>query len=122
MKTNLFLIWPRKLNDELKPIDSEIERDEFLGTYSTYIGSPLYNGFYNMIFGVFQLIIYFTIGIHCVRYQEIWCKEQLTCSSYANSFYISNSRNFECIEPVISNIYSRRVLAGEFMVINEYLV
>ena len=30
--------------------------------------------------------------------------------------------NFECIEPVISNIYSRRVLAGEFMVINEYLV
>ena len=30
--------------------------------------------------------------------------------------------NFECIEPVISNIYTRRVLAGEFMVINEYLV
>ena len=30
--------------------------------------------------------------------------------------------NFECFEPVISNIYSRRVLAGEFMVINEYLV
>ena len=30
--------------------------------------------------------------------------------------------NYECIEPVISNIYSRRVLAGEFMVINEYLV
>ena len=30
--------------------------------------------------------------------------------------------NFECIEPVISNIYTRRVLAGEFMVVNEYLV
>ena len=30
--------------------------------------------------------------------------------------------NYECIEPVISNIYTRRVLAGEFMVINEYLV
>ena len=30
--------------------------------------------------------------------------------------------NFECFEPVQSNIYSRRVLAGEFMVINEYLV
>ena len=29
---------------------------------------------------------------------------------------------YECIEPVISNIYSRRVLSGEFMVINEYLV
>jgi ribonucleoside-diphosphate reductase alpha chain len=30
--------------------------------------------------------------------------------------------NYECIEPVISNIYSRRVLAGEFMVVNEYLI
>ena len=30
--------------------------------------------------------------------------------------------NYECIEPVLSNIYSRRVLAGEFMVVNEYLV
>jgi len=30
--------------------------------------------------------------------------------------------NYECIEPVISNIYTRRVLAGEFMVINEYLI
>ena len=30
--------------------------------------------------------------------------------------------NYECIEPIISNIYSRRVLAGEFMVINEYLI
>ena len=30
--------------------------------------------------------------------------------------------NYECIEPVMSNIYSRRVLAGEFMVVNEYLI
>jgi ribonucleoside-diphosphate reductase alpha chain len=30
--------------------------------------------------------------------------------------------NNECIEPFTSNLYSRRVLAGEFVVINEYLV
>ena len=30
--------------------------------------------------------------------------------------------NYECIEPVQTNIYSRRVLAGEFMVVNENLV
>jgi ribonucleoside-diphosphate reductase alpha chain len=30
--------------------------------------------------------------------------------------------NNECIEPFTSNIYSRRVLAGEFVVINKYLV
>lgn len=30
--------------------------------------------------------------------------------------------NNECIEPFTSNIYSRRVLSGEFVVINKYLV
>jgi ribonucleotide reductase alpha subunit len=30
--------------------------------------------------------------------------------------------NNECIEPYTSNIYTRRVLAGDFMVINKYLV
>ena len=28
----------------------------------------------------------------------------------------------ECIEPITSNIYSRRTLAGEFMVVNKYLM
>ena len=30
--------------------------------------------------------------------------------------------NYECFEPVMSNIYSRRVLAGEYMVLKHYLV
>ena len=30
--------------------------------------------------------------------------------------------NFECFEPVMANIYSRRVLSGEFLVINDYMV
>ena len=30
--------------------------------------------------------------------------------------------NNECFEPFTSNLYSRRVLAGEFMVVNKYLV
>ena len=30
--------------------------------------------------------------------------------------------NFECFEPIISNVYSRRVLSGEHMVVNDYLV
>ena len=29
--------------------------------------------------------------------------------------------NYECFEPVMSNIYTRRVLAGDYMVLNEYL-
>ena len=30
--------------------------------------------------------------------------------------------NYECFEPIMSNIYSRRVLAGEYMIMNDYLV
>ena len=30
--------------------------------------------------------------------------------------------NYECFEPVMANIYSRRVLAGEYLVLNNYLV
>ena len=30
--------------------------------------------------------------------------------------------NYECFEPIMSNIYSRRVLAGEYMVMNDYLI
>jgi ribonucleoside-diphosphate reductase alpha chain len=30
--------------------------------------------------------------------------------------------NNECFEPFTSNLYSRRVLSGEFMIVNKYLV
>ena len=30
--------------------------------------------------------------------------------------------NHECFEPIMSNIYTRRVLSGEFIVINDYLI
>ena len=30
--------------------------------------------------------------------------------------------NYECFEPVMSNIYTRRVLSGEFLVLNDYLI
>jgi ribonucleoside-diphosphate reductase alpha chain len=30
--------------------------------------------------------------------------------------------NSECFEPITSNIYTRRTMAGDFIVINKYLV
>ena len=30
--------------------------------------------------------------------------------------------NYECFEPVMANIYTRRVLSGEYMVLNKYLI
>ena len=113
----------RKLNDELRPIDAEIEREEYLGAYSTYIGSPLYNGFLQHDL--------WDVSVDNSLHDWDTLREDIKKYGVRNSLLVapmptaSTSQilgNFECIEPVISNIYTRRVLAGEFMVINEYLV
>ena len=113
----------RRLNDELKPIDAEIERDEYLGTYSTYIGSPLYNGFLQHdLWGVpvdNSLHDWDTLRADIKKYGV---RNSLLVAPMPTASTSQILGNFECIEPVISNIYTRRVLAGEFMVINEYLV
>ena len=113
----------RRLNDELKPIDAEIERDEYLGSYSTYIGSPLYNGFLQHdLWGVpvdNSLHDWDTLRADIKKYGV---RNSLLVAPMPTASTSQILGNFECIEPVISNIYTRRVLAGEFMVINEYLV
>ncbi len=113
----------RRLNDELKPIDAEIERDEYLGSYSTYIGSPLYNGFLQHdLWDVpvdNSLHDWDTLRADIKKYGV---RNSLLVAPMPTASTSQILGNFECIEPVISNIYTRRVLAGEFMVINEYLV
>ena len=106
-----------------KVLPREIEREEYLGTYSSYIGSPLYHG--KLQFDLW--------GIEVDNSLHDWDKLREEISKYGvrNSLLVapmptaSTSQilgNYECIEPVQTNIYSRRVLAGEFMVVNEYLV
>ena len=110
-------------NGEPKPLLKELDRDEYLGTYSTYVGSPLYHG--KLQFDLW--------GEEVSNELFDWdsLREQIKKHGVRNSLLVapmptaSTSQilgNYECIEPIISNIYSRRVLAGEFMVVNEYLV
>lgn len=106
-----------------KILPGEIERDEYLGTYSSYIGSPLYNG--KLQFDLWDE----TVDNSLFDWDTL--REEIKKHGVRNSLLVapmptaSTSQilgNYECIEPVISNIYSRRVLAGEFMVVNEYLI
>ena len=112
-----------KIQEDLKPIDRELRREEYLGTYSSYIGSPLYHG--KLQFDLW--------GEEVDNSLHDWDHLRGEIKKYGvrNSLLVapmptaSTSQilgNYECIEPVLSNIYSRRVLAGEFMVVNEYLV
>ena len=112
-----------QLSKEVHYISEEFDRDKFLGTYSSYIGSPLYHG--KLQFDLWDEKV--DNSLHD------WDKLREEISKYGvrNSLLVapmptaSTSQilgNYECIEPVQTNIYSRRVLAGEFMVVNEYLV
>ena len=99
----------------------ELSKEE--GAYETFHGSPASQGElqYDM-WGVTP-----TEG----RYDWAALKAQIKEHGLRNSLLVapmptaSTSQILgynECIEPITSNIYSRRTLAGEFMMVNKYLM
>ena len=101
----------------------EIHREEYLGTYSTYIGSPMY-------LGKLQHDLW-EIEVDNSLHDWTTLRKNIHLHGLRNSLLLapmptaSTSQilgNYECFEPVMSNIYTRRVLSGEFMVLNDYLI
>ena len=90
--------------------------------YSTFKGSPLSKGLFQFdLWGVTP----------SMNYDWEKLRENIKCDGVANSLLIalmptaSTSQilgNNECFEPFTSNIYTRRTIAGDFIVINKYLV
>ena len=92
------------------------------GAYKTYKGSPLSNGIY-------QFDMWGTEPSD--RWDWVTLRKEIAKHGVRNSLLIalmptaSTAQilgNTECFEPMTSNLYVRRVLAGEFMVVNRYLV
>ena len=101
----------------------EIHREEYLGTYSTYIGSPMYEG--KLQHDLWE------IEVDNSLHDWTTLRENIKLYGIRNSLLLapmptaSTSQilgNYECFEPVMSNIYTRRVLSGEFLVLNDYLI
>jgi ribonucleoside-diphosphate reductase subunit M1 len=112
-----------KLRKELKPMEEELNRDKYLGSYSSYIGSPMFHG-------ELQQDLW-NVPVDDSLHDWNTLREDIQKYGVRNSLLValmptaSSSQilgNLECFEPAMSNIYSRRTLAGEFMVLNEYLV
>lgn len=98
------------------------ELAEVEGPYQTYEGSPVSKG-------IFQYDMWGVTPSD--RWDWAGLKEQVKIHGVRNSLLVapmptaSTSQilgNNECFEPYTSNIYSRRVLAGEFTVVNRQLV
>lgn len=103
-------------------LTASVEIAKVDGTYSTYEGSPVSQG-------ILQYDMW------NVTPSDLWdwasLKEQIKQHGVRNSLLVapmptaSTSQilgNNECFEPYTSNIYSRRVLAGEFQVVNPWLL
>jgi ribonucleotide reductase alpha subunit len=107
------------------PIKAEIENldSKYLGAYSSFKGSPA--SFGQLQFDLWNVIP--TPG----RYDWATLKENIMTYGIRNSLLVapmptaSTSQilgNNECFEPITSNIYSRKTLAGDFVLVNKYLV
>jgi len=92
------------------------------GPYSTYEGSPISKG-------ILQPDMWNTLPGD--KWDWDLLREEIKAHGIRNSLLIalmptaSTSQilgNTECIEPCTSNLYARRVLSGEFIVVNKYLM
>ncbi len=103
-------------------VESSIELAQSEGPYETYEGSPASKG-----------LLQFDLWDR--KPTELWdwdtLKQKMAKHGLRNSLLVapmptaSTSQilgNNECFEPYTSNIYSRRVLAGEFQIVNPYLL
>jgi ribonucleoside-diphosphate reductase alpha subunit len=105
--------------------EDEMNLTEYFGSYSTFKGSPLSKG-------IFQ---FESMGVKLedTILKEKWnyLRDRILIHGVRNSLLValmptaSTSQilgNTECFEPITSNIYTRRTLAGDFVVVNQYLV
>lgn len=113
-----------ELIDEYRPLYHETLnlKEDHLGAYSTFTGSPAERG--ELQFDLWGVI-------PSERYDWNALKESVMKYGMRNSLLVapmptaSTSQilgNNEAFEPMTSNIYSRRTNAGEFTVINKYLM
>lgn len=106
----------------LNEYETGLEKSPYCGAYSSFIGSPVSRG-----------ILQYDMWNYTPsdRYDWNTLKKNIQTYGIRNSLLMapmptaSTSQilgNNECIEPFTSNIYSRRTIAGDFVVINKHLV
>ena len=106
----------------LNKYEYHMEQKNYCGAYSTFEGSPISEG-------KFQFDLWGVTPSN--RYDWMLLREQIKKYGVRNSLLLAPMPtastaqilgNNECFEPFTSNIYTRRTLAGEFIIVNKYLM
>ena len=111
-----------ELENVLKIVPEELKRESYLGTYSSYIGSPMSKGL--LQFDLWDQKAFGSWDWHTLRQKvkNFGVRNSLLLAPMPTASTSQILGNNECIEPFTSNIYIRRTLAGEFVVVNKYLI
>jgi ribonucleoside-diphosphate reductase alpha subunit len=92
------------------------------GAYDSYDGSPLSKGQMQFdLWGSTPVTNLNWAGLR-LNLSTYGCRNSLLVAPMPTASTSQILGNNECIEPFTSNLYTRRVLAGDFMVVNKYLV
>lgn len=93
---------------------------EKAGHYPSYPGSPICRGEFQFdLWGVTPTLDWDTLRREMSRFG---IRNSLLVAPMPTASTSQILGNNECFEPFTSNLYTRRVLAGDFMVVNKYLV
>ena len=102
--------------------DITAEQSQYCGAYSTFEGSPISQG-------IFQFDMWNVAPSS--RYDWDLLRQDIIKYGVRNSLLVAPMPtastaqilgNNECFEPFTSNIYSRRTIAGEFIMVNKHLM
>ena len=118
-----------ELENRYLPLDEELFRDndQYLGSYSSFEGSPLSKGLFQFdLWGVKPVIDVPGLKLNWDRLREdvmeYGARNSLLLAPMPTASTSQILGNNECIEPITSNIYSRGTIAGTFIVVNKYLL
>jgi ribonucleoside-diphosphate reductase alpha chain len=107
-------------------VESSCEVAEKEGPYSTYEGSPMSKGQFQYDMWSITPITEKDGTLNWVSLKEKVAKYGVRNSLLMAPMPTASTSQIlgfnECIEPFTSNIYTRRTLAGEFIIINKYLM
>lgn len=92
------------------------------GTYEMYEGSPISQGLFQFDLWNVKPTPRYNWDELRVEIQKYGMRNSLLVALMPTASTSQILGNNECIEPFTSNIYSRRTLAGDFIVVNKYLI
>lgn len=92
------------------------------GTYPSFEGSPMSSGKLQCDLWNVEPITKYLDWDYLRSVAKIGVRNSLLVAPMPTASTSQILGNNECFEPFTSNLYARRVLAGDFMVVNKYLV